>query len=45
MDPTDIYRIFHPNIKEHAFSAPHLSFSKTDYICPSQSKPQHLEEK
>jgi hypothetical protein len=33
MNLTDIYKIFHPNIKECTFfSAPHGSFSKTDHI-------------
>ena len=31
MDLTDIYRIFHSNIKEYTFfSAPHVTFSKID---------------
>ena len=33
MDLTDIYRTFHPNIKEYTFfSAPHGTFSKIDHI-------------
>jgi exonuclease III len=33
MDPTDIYRIFHPNTKEYTFfSTPHRSFSKIGHI-------------
>jgi hypothetical protein len=33
MDLTGIYRIFHPNTREHIyFLAPHGSFSKTDHI-------------
>jgi exonuclease III len=33
MDLTDIYRIFHPKIKEYTFlTAPHGSFSKIKYI-------------
>jgi hypothetical protein len=33
MDLTDIYRTFHPKIKEYTFfSAPHGTFSKTDHI-------------
>jgi hypothetical protein len=33
MDPTDIYRIFHPNTKEYAVSStPHETFSKIDHI-------------
>lgn len=33
MDPTDIYRTFHPNTKEYAlFSAPHGAFSETEHI-------------
>jgi exonuclease III len=33
MDLTDIYRIFHPKIKDYTFfSAPHGTFSKTDHI-------------
>jgi hypothetical protein len=33
MDLTDIYKTFHPKSKEYSFfSAPHGSFSKTDYI-------------
>ena len=33
MDLTDIYRIFHPNIKEYTlFSVPHGTLSKTDHI-------------
>jgi exonuclease III len=33
MDLTDIYRIFHPKIKEYNFfSAPHDTFSKIDHI-------------
>ena len=31
-DLTDIYRIFHPNIKEFTFSASHGNVSKTDHI-------------
>ena len=33
MDLTDIYRTFHPNTKKYnLFSAPHGTFSKTDYM-------------
>ena len=33
MDLTDIYRTFHPKIKEYTFySAPYHMFSKTDHI-------------
>jgi hypothetical protein len=33
VDLTDIYTIFHPQIKEYTFlSAPHRTFSKTDHI-------------
>ena len=33
MDLTDIYRTFHPKIKEYTFfSGPHGTFSKTDHI-------------
>ena len=33
MDLTDIYRIFYPKTKEYTFfSAPHVTFSKIDYI-------------
>jgi exonuclease III len=33
MDLTDIYRAFHPSIKEYTFfSASHSTFSKTDHI-------------
>ena len=33
MNLTDIYRTFHPNIKEYTiFSATHGTFSKTDHI-------------
>ena len=32
MDLTDIYRTFHPSIKECIFSVPHGTFSKTDHI-------------
>ena len=32
MDLTSIYRTFHPKAKEHTFSAPHGTVSKTDYI-------------
>ena len=33
IDLRDIYRICHPNTKEHTFfSAPHGTFSKTDHI-------------
>jgi hypothetical protein len=33
VDITDIYTTFHPNTKEYTFfSAPHGTFSKTDYI-------------
>jgi exonuclease III len=33
MDLSGIYRIFHPKTKEYTFfSAPHGTFSKTDYI-------------
>ena len=31
MDLTDIYRIFHPNMKYTFFSAPHGNFSKADH--------------
>jgi hypothetical protein len=33
MDLTNIYRTFHPKIKEYTFfSGPHGTFSKTDHI-------------
>ena len=32
MDLTDIYRTFYPKTKGYTFSAPHDTFSKTDYI-------------
>lgn len=33
MDLTDVYRLFHPNTKEHTFFlAAHGTFSKTDQI-------------
>ena len=33
MDLTDMYKTFHPNTKEYTFfSAPHGTFSETDYI-------------
>jgi endonuclease/exonuclease/phosphatase family metal-dependent hydrolase len=33
MNPTDIYKTFHPNTKEYTFfSAPHGIVSKTDHI-------------
>jgi hypothetical protein len=32
MDLTDIYRTFHPKIKECTFSAPQGTFSKIDHI-------------
>ena len=33
MDLTDMYRTFHPKVKEYIFfSAPHGTFSKTDHI-------------
>ena len=32
MDLTDIYRTFHPKTKECTFSAPHVTFSKTDHM-------------
>ena len=28
----DIYRTFHPQIRDYTFSAPHGTFSKTDHI-------------
>jgi hypothetical protein len=31
-DVTDIHRTFHPNTKEHSFSAPYGTFSKSDHI-------------
>ena len=35
---TDIYRIFHPNIKEYTyFSAPHGPISKIDYILSNKT--------
>ena len=39
MDLTDIYRTFHPNIKEYTFfSAPYGTFSKIDHILSNNSK-------
>ena len=39
MDLTDIYRTFHTNTKEHTFfSAPHVTFSKTDHILGNKAK-------
>jgi exonuclease III len=33
MDLTNMYRAFHPKVKEYTFfSAPHGTFSKTDHI-------------
>jgi hypothetical protein len=33
MDPTDVYRIFHPTSAQYAFfSAAHGTFSKTDHV-------------
>ena len=38
MDLIDIYRTFHPNIKEYTFfSAPHGSFSKSDFILSNKA--------
>ena len=32
MDLADIYKTFHPNIKEYTFLADHETFSKGDHI-------------
>ena len=38
MDLIDIYRIFHPNIKEYTlFSAPHRNFSKIDNVLDNKA--------
>jgi hypothetical protein len=37
MDLTDIYRTFLSKSKEHTFSAPHGTFSKTDHIIGHKS--------
>ena len=38
MDLADIYRTFHPNIKEYTFfSAPHGTFSKIDHIIENKA--------
>ena len=43
MDLKDIYRTFHPNIKEYtSFSAPHETFSKTDHILGNKANLNRL---
>jgi hypothetical protein len=44
MNPTHIYRTFHPNIKEYTFSAHHETISKIDHIFVHKPMPQLIQE-
>ena len=37
MDLIDIFRTFHPNAEEYAFSSPHGPFSRIDHIMGQKS--------
>ena len=39
MDLIDIFRTFHPNVKEYTFSSAHGTFSRIDHILGHKSNP------
>ena len=43
MDLIDIFRTFHPNAEEYAFSSPHGPFSRIDHILDHKSNHSKFE--